>query len=29
VYKGPTGQAQPVSGDIPYDSLAQTINSVS
>ena len=29
VFKGPKGQAQPVSGDIPYDSLQQTINSVS
>ena len=29
VFKGPKGQAQPVSGDLPYDSLQQTINSVS
>ena len=29
VFKGPKGQAQPVSGDIPYDSLQQTLNSVS
>jgi protein-disulfide isomerase len=29
VFKGPKGQAQPVSGDIPYGSLQQTINSVS
>ena len=29
VFKGPKGQAQPISGDIPYDSLQQTIQSVS
>jgi protein-disulfide isomerase len=29
VFKGPKGQAQPISGDIPYGSLQQTINSVS
>jgi protein-disulfide isomerase len=29
VFKGPKGQAQPVSGDIPYSSLQQTIQSVS
>ena len=29
VFKGPKGQAQPVSGDIPYGSLQQTIQSVS
>ena len=29
VIKGPKGQAQPVSGDIPYNSLQQTIQSVS
>lgn len=29
VFKGPKGQAQPVSGDIPYNSLQQTIHSVS
>ena len=29
VFKGPKGQAQPISGDIPYGSLQQTIQSVS
>ena len=29
VFKGPKGQAQPVSGDLPYSSLQQTIQSVS
>jgi protein-disulfide isomerase len=29
VFKGPKGQAQPISGDIPYDSLQKTIQSVS
>ena len=29
VFKGPKGQAQPVSGDLPYNSLQQTIQSVS
>jgi protein-disulfide isomerase len=29
VFKGPKGQAQPISGDIPYGSLQQSIQSVS
>jgi protein-disulfide isomerase len=29
VFKGPKGQAQPISGDIPYGSLQKTIQSVS
>jgi protein-disulfide isomerase len=29
VFKGPKGQAQPISGDIPYDSLQKTLQSVS
>jgi protein-disulfide isomerase len=29
VFKGPKGQAQPISGDIPYGSLQQTLQSVS
>jgi protein-disulfide isomerase len=29
VFKGPKGQAQPISGDIPYGSLQQTVQSVS
>jgi hypothetical protein len=29
VFKGPKGQAQPVSGDIPYGSLQQSVQAVS
>jgi protein-disulfide isomerase len=29
VFKGPKGQAQPIAGDVPYDSLQKTIQSVS